>query len=146
MLSFIVNSQNDFVKVAFANEVPPRTMKHVDVNGKEIALLNIEGQFYAIDERCGHMNAPMSMGQIRFNAEKKLISCPLHYATFDIATGQKLSEPVMSGMDMSALPKNIQDYFKKAGEILSFVKTNNMQTYQVINDNNEIKVKIPTQN
>jgi nitrite reductase/ring-hydroxylating ferredoxin subunit len=92
------------------------------------------------------MNAPMSMGQIRFNAEKKLISCPLHYATFDIVTGQKLSEPVMSGMDMSALPKNIQDYFKKAGEILSFVKTHNMQTYQVINDNNEIKVKIPIQN
>jgi len=46
-------------------------------------------------------------------------------------------------MDMSSLPKNVQDYFKKAGEILSYVKTNNMQTYQVINDNNEIKVKIP---
>lgn len=141
-----MNSQNDFVKVALANEVPPRTMKHIDVNGKGIALLNIEGQFYAIDEQCGHMNAPMSMGQIRFNGEKKLISCPLHYATFDIVTGQKLSEPVMSGMDMSTLPNNIQDYFKKAGEILSFVMTNNMQTYQVINDNNEIKVKIPTQN
>ena len=47
----------------------------------------------------------------------------------------------MTGMDMSSLPKNIQEYFAKAGEILSFVKTHNMQTYQVINDNNELKVK-----
>jgi nitrite reductase/ring-hydroxylating ferredoxin subunit len=139
-----MNRENDFVKVALASEIPPRSMKHVDIGEKEIALVNIDGQFYAIEERCGHMNAPMSMGQIRVSNGKKIISCPLHYATFDIITGQKLSEPVLSGMDTSSLPKNIQEYFKKAGEILSFVRTNNMQTYQVINDNNEIKVKIPT--
>ncbi|WP_458744447.1 hypothetical protein [Candidatus Nitrosocosmicus sp. T] len=65
----------------------------------------------------------------------------MQYATFDIVTGQKLSDPIMSGMDTSSLPKNIQDYFAKAGEIISFVRTNNMQTYQIINDNNELKVK-----
>jgi nitrite reductase/ring-hydroxylating ferredoxin subunit len=137
-----MNDENELVKVASANEIPPRSMKHVDIGGKEIALINIDGQFYAIEERCGHMNAPMSKGQIRVNAEKKIISCPLHYATFDIVTGQKLSEPIMGGMDISSLPKNIQDYFTKAGEIISFVRTNNMQTYQVINDNDELKVKL----
>jgi len=65
----------------------------------------------------------------------------LHYATFDIVTGQKLSEPIMGRVDMNSLPKNMQDYFVKAGEIMSFVRTNNMRTYQVINDNNELKVK-----
>ena len=129
MISSHVNGENDFVKVGLASEVPTRSMKRVDIGGKEIAVVNIDGQFYAIDERCGHMNAPMSMGQIRVNTDKKIIFCPLHYATFDIITGQKLSEPIMSGMDMSSLPKNMQDYFKKAGEILSYVKT--------------IKVKIP---
>ena len=136
-----MNVENDLVKVALASEIPPRSMKHIDIGGKEIALVNIDGQFYAIEERCGHMNAPMSKGQIRVNGENKIISCPLHYATFDIVTGQKLSDPIMSGMDTSSLPKNIQDYFAKAGEIISFVRTNNMQTYQVINDNNELKVK-----
>jgi nitrite reductase/ring-hydroxylating ferredoxin subunit len=136
--------ENGFVKVGLASEIPPRSMKHLDIDGKEIALINIDGQYYAIEERCGHMNAPMSKGQIRVNAEKKIISWPLHYATFDILTGQKLSEPVMTGMDMSSLPKNIQDYFTKAGEIISFVRTNNMQTYQVINDNDELKVKLST--
>ena len=72
-----------------ASEIPPQSMKHIDIAGKELALVNIEGQFYAIEERCGHMNAPMSKGQIRVNGEKKTISCPLHYATFDIVTGQK---------------------------------------------------------
>lgn len=136
-----MNVENDLVKVALASEIPPQSMKHIDIGGKEIALVNIEGKFYAIEERCGHMNAPMSKGQIRVNGEKKIISCPLHHATFDIVTGHKITDPVMTGMDMSSLPKNIQDYFAKAGEILSFVKTHNMQTYQVINDNNELKIK-----
>lgn len=136
-----MNVKNDLDKVALASEIPPRSTKHIEISGKEIALINIDSQFYAIEERCGHMSAPMSKGQIRVNGEKKIISCPLHYATFDIVTGQKLSEPIMSGMDMSSLPKNIQDYFAKAGEIISYVRTNNMQTYQVINDNNELKVK-----
>jgi nitrite reductase/ring-hydroxylating ferredoxin subunit len=61
------------------------------------------------------MNAPMSMEQIRLNTEKKLISCPFHCATFDIITGQKLSEPVMYGMDMSSLSRDMQEYFKKPG-------------------------------
>ena len=49
-----MNDENDLVKVALASEVPPRSMKHVDIDGKEIALVNIDGQFYAIEERCGH--------------------------------------------------------------------------------------------
>lgn len=57
-----MNGENDFVKIALTNEIPPRAMKHVEINGKEIALINIDGQFYAIEERCGRMNGPMSMG------------------------------------------------------------------------------------
>ena len=77
MLSYLMNGESDYVKVALANEIPPRSMKHVDIGGKEIVVVNIDGQFYAIDERCGHMNAPLSMGQIRVNTEKKIISCPV---------------------------------------------------------------------
>jgi nitrite reductase/ring-hydroxylating ferredoxin subunit len=51
-------------------ENPHRSMKHVDIGGREIALVNIDGRFYAIEEHCGHMNALMSKGQIRVNGEK----------------------------------------------------------------------------
>lgn len=121
-------------------------MKHIDIGEKGIAIVNIDGQFYANEERCGQMNAPMSMGQIQVKNERKIISCPFHHATFDIITDQKRSEPVIFGMDSNSLPKCMREYFKKAGEILSFVRTNNMQTYHVINDNNVIMVKIPTSN
>jgi nitrite reductase/ring-hydroxylating ferredoxin subunit len=71
-----------------ASEIPLRTMKYVDIGGREIALVNIDGRFYAIEERCRHMNALMSKGQIRVNDEKKIIICPLHYDTFNIVTGR----------------------------------------------------------
>ena len=39
----VENVENDLVKVALASEIPPRSMKHVDIGGKEIALVNIDG-------------------------------------------------------------------------------------------------------
>jgi nitrite reductase/ring-hydroxylating ferredoxin subunit len=39
-------------------------MKHVEVQGKEIVISNIDGKFYAMDDRCGHMNARLSMDNI----------------------------------------------------------------------------------
>ena len=45
--SFVTNNiENHFVKGALANEFPPpRAMKHVEINGKEITIVNIDGQF-----------------------------------------------------------------------------------------------------
>ena len=40
MLSYLMNGESDYVKVALANEIPPRSMKHVDIGGKEIAVVN----------------------------------------------------------------------------------------------------------
>jgi len=41
MLSYLMNGESDYVKVALANEIPPRSMKHVDIGGKEIVVVNI---------------------------------------------------------------------------------------------------------
>jgi nitrite reductase/ring-hydroxylating ferredoxin subunit len=40
-------------------------MKHVEIKGKEIAIINLDGKYYAINDRCGHMNAPLSKGENR---------------------------------------------------------------------------------
>ena len=63
--------ENNLVKVVLASEIPPGSMKHVDIGGKEIAPIEVDGQFYAIEERCEHMNAPMAMGQIRLMVKIK---------------------------------------------------------------------------
>ena len=101
--------------IAKASELPSRSMKHVEFKGKEIAIINLDGKYYAINYRCGHMNASLSKGEIRNVQGKDIVTCPLHFATFDIVTGKKLSEPKMSSpMDMAALPKPLQDAFAHA--------------------------------
>ena len=47
-------SQNqDYVEVCKVSEISNRQMKHVEINGKEIAIANLNGKFYAFAERCG---------------------------------------------------------------------------------------------
>jgi nitrite reductase/ring-hydroxylating ferredoxin subunit len=119
-------------------------MKHVEIKGKEIALINLNGKYYAINDRCDHMNAPLSKGEIRNVRGKDIVTCPLHFSTFDIVTGKKLSEPKMSPppMDMAALPKPMQDALAQAAQIMAFVKTYDMETFEVEKDGEDIKLKI----
>jgi nitrite reductase/ring-hydroxylating ferredoxin subunit len=58
--------------IAKASELPSRSVKHIEVKGKEIALFNLDGKFFAISDRCGHMNAPVSKGEIRNVQEKEV--------------------------------------------------------------------------
>ena len=107
-----------------ASELPSRSMKHVEIKGKEIAIINLDGKYYAMNDRCGHMIAPLSKREIRNAQGKDIVTCPLHFSTFDIVTGKKLSAPMVSPpMDMAALPKPLQDAFAHAAQIMAFVKT-----------------------
>ena len=88
------------------------------------------------------MNAPLSKGEIRNVQGKYIVTCPLHFSTFDIATGKKLSEPKMSPpMDMAALPKSLQNAFAHAAQVMAFVKTYDMEIFQVERDGEDIKLK-----
>lgn len=50
-------SGSGWLEVAKVDEIRVATMKHVEVNNTEIAIANINGKFYAIDDRCGHASA-----------------------------------------------------------------------------------------
>jgi nitrite reductase/ring-hydroxylating ferredoxin subunit len=76
--------------VAKLDELAPGQMKWVAVNGDRRVLANVEGTFYAISDVCGHRNAPLSRGKL----QGYLIECPLHFAQFDIRTGELVSGPV----------------------------------------------------
>ncbi len=64
-------------------------MKHVEIDGKEIMIANVEGKFYAIGDRCGHMSARLSMGTLT----NTVVTCPLHFSRFDVTTGKLVSGP-----------------------------------------------------
>ena len=83
-----------FVKVAKADEIAPGQGKMVEVNGKKIALFNVEGSFYAIDDTCTHRGGPLSEGVL----EGKKVSCPWHGAVYDVTSGEVLGPPAPKGV------------------------------------------------
>jgi len=135
-----MSDNESFVEVAKIDEIPSGNMKHVELDGKEIVVANLDGKFYAMDDRCGHMNALLSMGNI---SNEGVVTCPFHGARFDINTGKKVKEPVLTpSQEMEPLPKTWQNYMEHAGQLMSHIKTYDQQTYEVLVDGNRIKIRI----
>ena len=85
---------DDFVAVAGKSEVPSGQMKWVAVDGERRVLANVGGAYYAVSDVCGHRNAPLSRGKL----QGFLIECPLHYAQFDVRTGELVNGPVSTAI------------------------------------------------
>lgn len=79
-----------FVRVAEVSEVPPGTCKTIDVRGTQVALCNVDGSFYAVQDACPHMGASLGEGKL---VEGCLISCPWHAWEFDVRTGDWTASP-----------------------------------------------------
>ena len=132
--------KDQLLEVAKVDEIPLGKMKHVEVNGKEIVISNVGGKFYAMDDRCGHMNARLSMGNV---SSDSIVTCPFHGARFNVTTGKKVKEPVLTpSQQMEPLPKTWQNYLEHAGELMSYIKTYDQQTYEVQVESNVIKIRI----
>ncbi len=126
------------VEVAKVNEIAPGGLKAVEVNGREIVVCNDDGKIYAIDRRCGHMNAPLDMGTL----EGYILTCPMHHAQFDITTGEALSGPVPPSLGDEVIPEGIGKYLQYVGMLMSHIKTCNIKRYPVKIDNDLIKVEV----
>lgn len=131
-------AQPAFVEVAKLDEVPAGKMKHIELNRKEIMIVNLDGKFYALNDRCSHTNAPLSMGHI----QDSILTCPMHGARFDITTGKKVSDPKMPSFNIDSLPVNMQKYMEYAGQLLSRIKTYDQDSYEVRVEGNSIKLKV----
>lgn len=93
---------DDFTKVADANELEPGEGMGIEVNGIEIALFNVDGDYYAVSNRCSHQRAPLcKVGEKKINGEKCwtdkrgsvddeniAITCPWHLWEWDLETGE----------------------------------------------------------
>jgi nitrite reductase/ring-hydroxylating ferredoxin subunit len=79
----------DFVKVAKTTEIEPGQSRLVDVKGKQIALFNVGGEYFALDNACTHEEGPLAEGEISGHT----VICPWHGATFDVRSGEVLGPP-----------------------------------------------------
>ena len=83
-----------FVKAARSDDVPAGQGRKVDVGGKQIAIFNLDGQYFTIDDACTHVGGPLSDGAVT----GKEVTCPLHGARFDVTTGAVLGPPAPAGV------------------------------------------------
>lgn len=93
---------SEFVKVAKAADVPAGQVKIYQVNGRQIALCHVDGEFYAIDDVCTHDAGPLGEGEL----DGYEIECPRHGARFDVKTGRALTLPAV--MPVRAYPVRVE--------------------------------------
>jgi 3-phenylpropionate/trans-cinnamate dioxygenase ferredoxin subunit len=84
-----------FEPVLRADEVPSGEMRRVTFGDLDVLIANCSIGIVAIDDRCPHMAAPLSLGEL----DGCLLACPLHSGQFDLATGNPNRMPTTGGLD-----------------------------------------------
>ena len=81
---------SNFVKVASLQEIPEGGSKLVEVDTVRVALFNLAGELYAIEDVCTHDGGPLVEGTVVDGCQ---VQCPRHGARFDIRTGAAVRFP-----------------------------------------------------
>ena len=77
------------MKVASTSDLKPGENKVVEVNGEQVALFNVDGEFFAINNICKHRGGPLGEGFL----EGDIVSCPLHGWRYSVRTGACVTIP-----------------------------------------------------
>jgi 3-phenylpropionate/trans-cinnamate dioxygenase ferredoxin component len=85
------------VAVCPIEELPAGTMKLVTAGLLTVGVFNIDGELYALEDRCSHDDGPLVEGD--WEPEEAVAICPRHGARFDIRTGRALSLPAYEPVD-----------------------------------------------
>ena len=115
-----------FISAIDAADLAPGGMKTVQLEGREIVVCNCEGRFLAVERRCGHMNAPLEMGTL----VGTVLTCPMHCAQFDMATGEALSGPVPHDPGNEPAPPKIGRLLANVGMLMEHIRTQAIRTYE----------------
>jgi 3-phenylpropionate/trans-cinnamate dioxygenase ferredoxin subunit len=82
------------VKVTDTQSLPPGSAAAFDVEGNRIALFNLGGTIYAIEDTCTHAGASLAEGAVQGTK----VTCPWHGAEFDLTNGSALTPPAFEGV------------------------------------------------
>ncbi|MBX6319827.1 non-heme iron oxygenase ferredoxin subunit [Pigmentiphaga sp.] len=92
----------DWIDVAAIDDLPEEEVIGVQVAGKDVALYNVEGEYYATDNFCTHGRARLCDGYL----EGYEIECPLHQGKFDVRSGKALCAPLTE--DVKTYPLKVE--------------------------------------
>lgn len=86
-------------------ELPPGARKTVEIGGRSICVLNVEGRYFALRDTCPHQGGPLCRGTVAgtmlpsapleyvYGLENRVLRCPWHGWEFDLETGRSLFDP-----------------------------------------------------
>ncbi len=80
---------SEFFSIAEASSLPPGQGRTVQADGRAVALYNLDGRFYALDNTCPHRGGPLGAGVL----EDGVVHCPMHGWAFDLKTGACANNP-----------------------------------------------------
>ena len=86
-------------------ELPPGSVKIVVAGSIAVGVYNLDGEFYAIEDRCSHDDGPLCEGE--WDTDECIAICPRHGARFDITTGAALTLPAFQPVD--TFPVRLED-------------------------------------
>lgn len=80
-----------FVRALKKDELPVGMLRELQIEGKIVALANVDGTFYAIDNICLHRGGPLAEGELMGSS----VTCPWHGWQYDVTTGKSLVNPAV---------------------------------------------------
>jgi nitrite reductase/ring-hydroxylating ferredoxin subunit len=80
------------VRVAATGELTPGEARVVDAGGRSVAVFNVDGRYYAIDNTCPHRGGPLGQGDL----EGAVVACPWHAWRWDVRTGANTNNPALT--------------------------------------------------
>ena len=86
-------------------ELPPGSVKIVVAGSIAVGVYNLDGEFYAIEDRCSHDDGPLCEGD--FDPDTGVAICPRHGANIDIRTGIPRTLPATQPVD--TFPVRVED-------------------------------------
>jgi nitrite reductase/ring-hydroxylating ferredoxin subunit len=98
------NKEEGFQRVANKKDIKEGGLLGVELEGNKVALAMIDGQVFAIDAVCSHKGAPLEEGKL----EGFDLTCPWHYAVFDVRNG-KVSDRTVWAKNQTSYPVNVDD-------------------------------------
>jgi 3-phenylpropionate/trans-cinnamate dioxygenase ferredoxin subunit len=82
-----------WTEVGRVEDVPPGHAARVEIDDVPLAIFNLDGEFYCLDDTCSHAQASLSDGDL--DSERCAIECPLHGSAFSLRTGEPMSLPAV---------------------------------------------------
>ena len=80
-----------FLRATKKDEVPPETIREFQLDGKTVAVANVDGKLFAINNVCLHRGGPLGQGDM----EGKVVTCPWHGWQYDVTTGKLMTNPAV---------------------------------------------------